>query len=664
MKFLLIEDDPQFAASLTQILKGHHYLVDWAADGETGKQMAEVFPYDFLLDWMLPKLSGTEVCQQLRGQGIQTPIMLMTARDAHTDKVTGLDAGADDYLVKPFEFEELLARIRALLRRAEGNASPVLRWGKLCLDPRSAEVRYGEQLLSLTPKEYGLLETFLRQPNRVFSPDDLIDRVWAFESAPHAGAVRTHIKGLRQKFKQVGIGSVLETVYGIGYRLLPVASSELSVEQPGEVAIAPPPANAAPTPPDSTPQSTLEDLWRPLQAAYTQRVAQLATVIRALRPGKMDNDIRHQLVTEAHTLAGSLGSFGFLEMTAHCQSIEEILLSNDRLDTQQLGQLQALADQAQQQMASIRPDSGAANLSADGTETAATIMVVDDDPAILDLLKALLQPWGFRLRLLNDPQRFADALRRQRPDLVILDVDMPQLTGFELCQQLRSHPDGQEIPILFISAHTDAETIQRVFLAGGDDYLRKPIVPPEVVARVLNWLERARMRQLQTDVDLLTNVASRHKSTQDLALLLRLAHRQGQPFCFVLITASGLKLVSDRYGQAVRDRVLMRLGERLKAAFRGEDVVARWSGKEFVIGLYGMTRSEGHQRLAQFLQLWAQAQFEHQGQTFGVAVDAGLAVYPEDASDLQGLYDAARQMLTAMGRDLAPPAANGAGASS
>ena len=153
MKFLLVEDDRALAGAIEQLLLRHHYVMDLAADGIEGRSMAEVFPYDLILmDWMLPKLDGMRLCQELRNEGNDTPIILLTARDASTDRIAGLDAGADDYLVKPFEFEELLARIRALLRRSEGIVSPVLKWGDLQLDPSSSKVACCGEAIALTPQ--------------------------------------------------------------------------------------------------------------------------------------------------------------------------------------------------------------------------------------------------------------------------------------------------------------------------------------------------------------------------------------------------------------------------------------------------------------------------------------------------------------------------------
>jgi DNA-binding response OmpR family regulator len=145
---------------------------------------------------------------------------MLTAKDTSADKVLGLDVGADDYVIKPFDLQELLARVRALLRRGNSALPPVLEWGSLRLDPNSCEVTYAEKLLSLTPKEYGLLELFLRSPGRVLSREIILEHLWSFEDIPGDDTVKTHIKRLRQKLKIVGVPSTLiETVYGLGYRL-------------------------------------------------------------------------------------------------------------------------------------------------------------------------------------------------------------------------------------------------------------------------------------------------------------------------------------------------------------------------------------------------------------------------------------------------------------
>lgn len=221
MRILLVEDDERITKALAEALMDHHYVVDVVDDGQMGWEFTESADYDLIiLDVMLPGLNGIQLCQRLRKQGKSTPVLILTAKDTSADKVLGLDVGADDYVIKPFDLQELLARIRALLRRGNSALPPVLEWGNLRLNPNSCEVTYAGQLLSLTPKEYGLLQLFLRSPGRVLSREIILEHLWSFEDIPGEDTVKTHIKRLRQKLKTVGVPSTLiETVYGLGYRL-------------------------------------------------------------------------------------------------------------------------------------------------------------------------------------------------------------------------------------------------------------------------------------------------------------------------------------------------------------------------------------------------------------------------------------------------------------
>ncbi|NEO70361.1 response regulator transcription factor [Moorena sp. SIO3H5] len=221
MRILLVEDDERITDALAEDLTDQHYVVDVANDGQVGRELVENFSYDLiLLDVMLPKIDGITLCRKLRSQGDSTPILMLTARDTISDKIVGLDAGADDYLIKPFDLGELSARIRALLRRGNTTLPPVLEWDSLRLDPSTCEVFYKDNLLSLSPKEYALLEFFLRHPRRVFSRAQILENLWSFERLPEEATVKAHIRGLRQKLDAAGAPSdLIETVYGLGYRL-------------------------------------------------------------------------------------------------------------------------------------------------------------------------------------------------------------------------------------------------------------------------------------------------------------------------------------------------------------------------------------------------------------------------------------------------------------
>jgi two-component system, OmpR family, response regulator QseB len=221
VRILIVEDDGRIARPLAEDLRYQLHVVEVAVDGLQGWEYARSEVYDLiLLDLMLPKLGGIELCRRLRGAGCQALILILTARDTTGDKIIGLDAGADDYLVKPFELDELAARIRALSRRS-GEVQPlVLSHGEIRLNPVSCVVTYADQILSLTPKEYGILEYFLHHPQQVVSKSALIDKLWEFDKSSGEETIKTHVTNLRRKLKEAGcLMDAIETVYGVGYRL-------------------------------------------------------------------------------------------------------------------------------------------------------------------------------------------------------------------------------------------------------------------------------------------------------------------------------------------------------------------------------------------------------------------------------------------------------------
>jgi two-component system, OmpR family, response regulator QseB len=221
MRLLLIEDDNRIAKPIRTELQFQSYVVEHAKDGEHGLELAQRTEYDLiLLDLLLPKLDGVSVCNKLRIDGFAHPILMMTALSSTQDKVLGLDAGADDYIVKPFELEELSARIRALLRRGVNKSPPLLTCGELTVDPARCVASIRGEPVSLTPTEYRILTFFLRHPKETFSKESILQRLWLPEEAVGDDLVKSHIKGLRRKLKDAGITQdLIETVYGFGYRL-------------------------------------------------------------------------------------------------------------------------------------------------------------------------------------------------------------------------------------------------------------------------------------------------------------------------------------------------------------------------------------------------------------------------------------------------------------
>lgn len=223
MRILLVEDDSQLIESLTEALIVQRYVVDAVRDGEAAWEKTQASVYDLILmDVTLPKLDGVRLCERLRDFGCTSPVLMLTARDTSLDKVVGLDAGADAYMVKPFNLPELLAQIRALLRRGQSGTSPILRWGNLSLDPSSYEVMYGGSLIRLTPKEFALMEALLRYGKRVLSRTAIIEQIWAWQEIPEEDTIKTYIKNLRAKLRDAGAPKdLIETVHGVGYRLKP-----------------------------------------------------------------------------------------------------------------------------------------------------------------------------------------------------------------------------------------------------------------------------------------------------------------------------------------------------------------------------------------------------------------------------------------------------------
>ena len=777
MKILIVEDDETTANFLAAKLFSHHYTVEIVGDGKMGLNLAQTFHYDLLvLDIILPELDGISVCRQLRSYGLQMPILLLSAKDSNTDRVIGLESGADDYVVKPYELSEVVARIQALLRRSISTFSTVLTWEKLQLQPDACQVTYSGNLVPLTPKEYSILELFLRHPQRIFSRSAILDHVWPSGECPQEYAVYTHIKGLRQKLKTAGMSkNLIETVYGLGYRLkaLPenISSPKMSQEEVKPIITSSDlvsVASADKRQAEAKVQAVLQQTSKKLQESWEEQIMVFEQAMAQISTSILNPEVRSKAQLAAHRLIGSLGSFGLPEGSTVTREMEKLFyreswgkneaqqLENllDRLKqivknqpfitTAEPPDLQMRSDRllivdedvvlteqvkkeaslwgfevevaadpitAKKAIASHRPDAiildfcfsqitesglelmaeigqqtpqipllvvtarnqlsdrvavarlgGSLFLEKPSTpeeivkalnqqinrtqKTQAKILIVDDDIHILAALSTLLTPWGFQVKTLVDPHQFWQTLATTIPDLLILDIKMPGFNGIELCQVVRNDPRWNDLPILFLSVCKDANTVHQVFAAGADDYVEKPVIGPELIARILNRLERARILHRFAEVDELTGTATRRKAIRDIEQLLHLAARQHQPLCFMILDLDHFKRINDRHGHETGDRVLSLFGKHLKQFFRSEDIVGRWGGEEFVLGMYGITREEGVSRLTEFLKIWSQQTFtDANHQKFQVTFSAGVAEYSQDGIQLKELYIAADSAL-------------------
>jgi two-component system, OmpR family, response regulator len=220
MRALVVEDESKMAALLRRGLQEEGYAVDVASTGEDGAWLGNENDYDvILLDAMLPDIDGFEVCRRLRAAGRWSPVLMLTARDGVQDRVAGLDAGADDYLTKPFSFDELFARIRALLRRGPSERPTVLEVGDLVLDPAKRRVTRGTAAIDLTPKEFAMLELFLRHPGEALTRTRILEHVWDFAYEGDSNVVDVYVRYLRKKLDRPFGRRSIETVRGVGYRL-------------------------------------------------------------------------------------------------------------------------------------------------------------------------------------------------------------------------------------------------------------------------------------------------------------------------------------------------------------------------------------------------------------------------------------------------------------
>jgi DNA-binding response OmpR family regulator len=402
MRILLVEDDDSIVKALEKVLSNEHYVVDAANDGIMGWQLVETFTYDLiLLDVVLPKLDGIEFCRKLRSRHLQTPVLLLTAQRSSAQRVLGLDAGADDYVIKPYEMEELLARIRVLLRRSAAPVLTLFEWEALHLNPNTREVIYQGHPLYLTPKEYLILELFLRKPHYVFSRNDILESLWTINETPSEDTVTAHIKGLRHKLRQAGaVSDFIETVYGVGYRLKPLDALKAQSPTSSKITESLRPNRQVQTNGKSSLQQqtrvALAEVWQKSRKQNDHRLAVLQQAAKAWLEGTLTPSLQQQAQLAAHKLAGALGVFGFSEGSRLAAEIEQqlinehIISSNGKQADQRANQqkITNLIRRLEQELQNSPP------LQLTPVPYHTSILVIVDDAELVEQLITLMKTQG------------------------------------------------------------------------------------------------------------------------------------------------------------------------------------------------------------------------------------------------------------------------------
>ena len=414
---------------------------------------------------------------------------------------------------------------------------------------------------------------------------------------------------------------------------------------------------AAPAAPQGEPDDATPDV---LVVVADQAFA--ASIVHALRPLGLPGRTASNIADAQRELETRLPALVLLDLSVSAEHGDDVLdwMQANNVTVPVLGMLRSgeFTDRVEAARRGVRsflqlPMSAAdvASAVSDMVQRAAAgtprILAVDDDPAILSLITATLRPAGFDVRALSDPREFWNAIQDARPDLILLDYDMPHINGLELCRVVRADARWHALPIVFLTARKDTATVTGAFDAGADDFAGKPIIPAELLARVRSRIERARLLKQLTDTDYLTGLDNRRKSEDTLLDYQRLAERYKQPLSIAMIDVDNLKRVNDELGYAAGDDVLRAFAAQLRSAFRGEDVIGRWGGEEFTIGMYGMHRDDAVHRLGEILEAMEEKPLKANGAQTRVTFSGGVAEYGPDGRDLLGVVARASENLAA-----------------
>jgi diguanylate cyclase (GGDEF)-like protein len=404
--------------------------------------------------------------------------------------------------------------------------------------------------------------------------------------------------------------------------------------------------------------------WDRVHAPTFQKIDKLDDAAIALLDTGLSSDLKAAAERDAKDIAELAARFGFEKGAQVARDLAERFSSESltaidgvAISAQLLGLRESLVGlpsppPPQQAAGSSRSKAGLSTPTGSGTAAEDSslegrrILVVDDEPMVSRGLTTLLGKRGMTVTAVNDPLRFWTVLDETKPNLILLDLEMPKISGTELCRVVRGDPRWSELPVIFLSGHTDQASVQRMFAAGADDYVGKPFVPAELMMRIENRLTGVKARRAPVETDPLTGLPIAHKATEQIDRFLRLARRKSDPYSIAVLQIDAFASLANTFGRGTGDVVLRTIGELLPKSFRAEDVVGWWGGPDFTVGMYGSTKEHAAIKLTQVCsKIGNQTFLSEGGQRVNVSCSAGVAQYQTDGDTVPALREEALKAL-------------------
>jgi diguanylate cyclase (GGDEF)-like protein len=405
--------------------------------------------------------------------------------------------------------------------------------------------------------------------------------------------------------------------------------------------------------------AALAEAWARARPAALQKVDKLDDAAIALLENALSPELRTAAVRDAQGVGEVASRFAFTKAVSVARDLAERFASDAlkpsdgvALSEQLLALRQSLTESVPASPAgSASTQAGSTSPNADAAFDASrfagrTVLVVDDEPMISRGLSSLLGRRGLTVTTLNDPLRFWATLEEAKPSLILLDLEMPKISGTELCRVVRSDRRWSALPVIFLTGHTDQASVQRIFAAGADDYVGKPFVPAELTVRIESRLTGSRARRTPVETDPVTGLATGGKATELIERFLRLARRKSDPYSLAVIQVDEFAAIASTFGRAAAETVLRTVGELLPKSFRGEDVAGWWGGADFTVGMYGSSKEQSAIKLAQICAKVAEHKFlAAEGQPMQVTCSGGVAQYLTDGDTVPALWESAFKAL-------------------